>query len=133
MKLWKDANDGEWINIQSKKQMGEITFQYLRRNLNLRLVKGLISLTMMLCQALSDKYEWCKNLRIYNKLLKIKSTYIDRFYDAQEDGRFYPYFKQNGTVSGRYGSDFQQLPKPKEDGEAAPIIVKYGNRSVHSL
>jgi hypothetical protein len=30
-------------------------------------------------------------------------------------------------VSGRYGSDLQQLPKPKEDGEADPIIVKYNN------
>ena len=30
-------------------------------------------------------------------------------------------------MSGRYGSDAQQLPKPKEDGEDAPIIVKYTN------
>ena len=127
MKLWKDANDGEWINIQSKKQMGEITFQYLGEKSKSKTGKGTDKFDDDVIQALSDKYEWCKNLRIYNKLLKIKSTYIDRFYDAQEDGRFYPYFKQNGTVSGRYGSDLQQLPKPKEDGEAAPIIVKYGN------
>jgi DNA polymerase-1 len=60
-------------------------------------------------------------------LLKIKSTYIDRFLDGQEDGRYYFYFKQNGTVSGRYGSDAQQLPKPKEEGEDTPIIVHYNN------
>ena len=57
--------------------------------------------------------------------MKIKSTYIDRFYLKAEEGIFYPYFKQNGTVSGRYGSDMQQLPKPKEDGEAAEIVVRY--------
>jgi|TARA_R110002074_G_scaffold45166_1_gene117243 DNA polymerase-1 len=30
-------------------------------------------------------------------------------------------------VSGRYGSDAQQLPKPLEEGEDAPIIMKYVN------
>jgi len=82
---------------------------------------------MEMIEELSKDYEWAENLRIYNKLLKIKSTYIDRFVDNHEDGRYYFYFKQNGTVSGRYGSDAQQLPKPKEDGEDAPIIVKYTN------
>jgi DNA polymerase-1 len=76
---------------------------------------------------LSKTYKWAENLRVYNKLLKIKSTYIDRFLNGHEDGRYYPYFKQNGTVSGRYGSDLQQLPKPKEEGEDVEIIVKYTN------
>ena len=76
---------------------------------------------------LAKKYPWAENLRIYNKLLKIKSTYVDRFRDRQENGRYYFYFKQNGTVSGRYGSDAQQLPKPLEEGEDAPIIMKYVN------
>ena len=127
MKLWKESNDGEFINIQSKKQMGEIAFNYLKEKPLSKTVKGQPQFDDDIIQVLAEKYEWCKNLRIYNKLLKIKSTYIDRFYESAEDGRFYPYFKQNGTVSGRYGSDLQQLPKPKEDGEADPIIVKYNN------
>ena len=127
MKLWKESNDGEFINIQSKKQMGEIAFNYLKEKPLSKTVKGQPQFDDDVIQVLAGKYEWCKNLRIYNKLLKIKSTYIDRFYESAEDGRFYPYFKQNGTVSGRYGSDLQQLPKPKEDGEADPIIVKYNN------
>jgi len=127
MKLWKEFNDGEFINIQSKKQLGEIAFNYLKEKPLSKTAKGQSQFDDDMIQALSDKYEWCKNLRIYNKLLKIKSTYVDRFYESAEDGRFFPYFKQNGTVSGRYGSDLQQLPKPKEDGEADPIIVKYNN------
>ena len=127
MKLWKDSNDGELINIQSKKQMAEISFDYLKEKPLSKTAKGQAQFDDDAIQALSAKYEWCKNLRLYNKLLKIKSTYIDRFYEAAEDGRFYPYFKQNGTVSGRYGSDLQQLPKPKEEGEADPIIVHYTN------
>jgi DNA polymerase-1 len=78
-------------------------------------------------EELSKKYEWAENLRVYNKLLKIKSTYVDRFLDNHQDGRYFFYYKQHGTVSGRYGSDAQQLPKPKEDGEDAPIIVHYNN------
>ena len=78
-------------------------------------------------EELAKKYPWAENLRVYNKLLKIKSTYVDRFRDRQEDGRYYFYFKQNGTVSGRYGSDAQQLPKPLEEGEDAPVIMKYVN------
>ena len=127
MKLWKEDNDGEFINIQSKKQMGEIAFKYLKEKSLSQTTKGQPQFDDDVIQVLAEKYEWCKNLRIYNKLLKIKSTYIDRFYESAEDGRFFPYFKQNGTVSGRYGSDLQQLPKPKEDGEADPIIVKYNN------
>ena len=59
--------------------------------------------------------------------MKIKSTYIDRFLEGQEDGRYYFGYRQHGTVSGRYSSDAQQLPKPKEDGEDTPLIVYYNN------
>ena len=89
--------------------------------------KGQAQFDMDMVEHLAKEMPWAENLRIYNKLLKIKSTYIDRFRDNHEDGRYYFYFKQNGTVSGRYGSDAQQLPKPKEEGEDAPIIVKYTN------
>lgn len=128
LKLWKEEN-GDFFNIQSKDQMGKIAFDVLK-------IKPLSSTTkgkpqfdddMIQLIASSGSHKWAENLRIYNKLLKIKSTYVDRFLDSAENSRFYPYFKQNGTVSGRYGSDLQQLPRPKEDGEAAEIIVHYTN------
>ena len=125
--LWKEKNDGEYINIQSKKHLGEIVFKYIGEEAISKTSKGQDQFDMGMLEELSKKYEWAENLRIYNKLLKIKSTYVDRFLEGAEDGRYYFYFKQNGTVSGRYGSDAQQLPKPKEDGEDAPIIVRYTN------
>ena len=125
--LWKESNGGEFINIQSKKHLGEIVFKYMGVKPLTKTSKGQDQFDMDMLEQLSKKHEWAENLRIYNKLLKIKSTYVDRFLDNHEDGRYYFYFKQNGTVSGRYGSDAQQLPKPKEDGEDAPIIVKYNN------
>lgn len=130
MAMWKEANDGDYINIQSKKHLGEIVFGYMG-------IKPLVSgantksgrdkFDMDMVEELAKEYSWAENLRVYNKLLKIKSTYVDRFRDRQEDGKYYFYFKQNGTVSGRYGSDAQQLPKPLEPGEDAPVIEKYVN------
>ena len=130
MDLWRESNDGDYINIQSKKHLGEIVFKYLKekpKTSGANTKSGRDKFDMSMVEELAKKYPWAENLRIYNKLLKIKSTYVDRFRDRQEDGKYYFYFKQNGTVSGRYGSDAQQLPKPLEEGEDAPIIMKYVN------
>jgi DNA polymerase I-like protein with 3'-5' exonuclease and polymerase domains len=125
--LWKESNDNEFINIQSKKHLGEIVFKYMGEKALTTTDKGTDQFDMDMLETLSKKYQWAENLRVYNKLLKIKSTYVDRFLDNHEDGRYFFYYKQHGTVSGRYGSDAQQLPKPKEDGEDAPIVVHYNN------
>ena len=130
MAMWKETNDGDYINIQSKKYLGEIVFKYMGiepKVAGANTKSGRAKFDMSMVKELSKTYAWAENLRIYNKLLKIKSTYVDRFRDRHEDGRYYFYFKQNGTVSGRYGSDAQQLPKPLEEGEDAPVIMKYVN------
>src|SRR6056300_872130 len=130
MALWKESNDGDYINIQSKKHLGEIVFGYMGiqpKVSGANTKSGRDKFDMDMVKDLAKDYPWAENLRVYNKLLKIKSTYVDRFRDRQEDGRYYFYFKQNGTVSGRYGSDAQQLPKPLEEGEDAPVIMKYVN------
>ena len=130
MSLWKESNDGDYINIQSKKHLGEIVFKYMGikpKVSGANTKSGRAKFDMSMVEELSKEFPWAENLRVYNKLLKIKSTYVDRFRDRQEDGRYYFYFKQNGTVSGRYGSDAQQLPKPLEEGEDAPVIMKYVN------
>ena len=127
MSMWKDENEGDYLNIQSKKHLGEIAFKYMGIKPLTQTNRGQDQFDMDMLEELAKTHDWANNLRIYNKLLKIKSTYIDRFLDGQEDGRYYFYYKQNGTVSGRYGSDAQQLPKPKEEGEDAEIIVYYTN------
>lgn len=127
MSIWKEKNDGDFLNIQSKKHLGEIVFDYMGIEPLTTTKKGASKFDIGMIEELSKTYTWAENLRIYNKLIKIRSTYIERFLNNSEDGRYYPYFKQHGTVSGRYGSDLQQLPKPKEEGEDAPIIVRYTN------
>jgi len=128
LKLWKDSNDGQWFNLQSKDQMGEIAFGALGIKYKSVTKTGKPQFDDDMIQIIGDTEEWAKNLRIYNKLLKIKSTYIERFLEGEENGRYYFYYKQHGTVSGRYGSDAQQLPRPKEDGDEDPIVIEFNNR-----
>ena len=127
LSLWKEDNDGQFFNIQSKDQMGKIAFDVLGEKPISSTTKGKPQFDEDMIQSISSKYAWAKHLRLYNKLTKIKTAYIDRFLDSAEDGRFYPYFKQNGTVSGRYGSDMQQLPKPLEPGQDEELIMGYTN------
>ena len=127
LSLWKEDNGGEFFNIQSKDQLGKIAFDVLGLKPLSTTTKGKAQFDEDMIQSISDQFEWAKYLRIYNKLTKTKSAYIDRFLDSSEDGKFYPYFKQNGTVSGRYGSDLQQLPKPLEPGQDEEIIMEYTN------
>ena len=127
LSLWKEENNGQFFNIQSKDQMGKIAFDVLGEKPISSTSKGKAQFDEDMIQSIKDKYAWAKHLRLYNKLTKIKTAYVDRFLDAAEEGRFYPYFKQNGTVSGRYGSDMQQLPKPLEPGQDEEMIMNYTN------
>jgi DNA polymerase I-like protein with 3'-5' exonuclease and polymerase domains len=127
MELYKADNDGKWFNIQSKSQMGSIAFDALGMKPLSQTPGGKPQFDDSYIDSIAEKNEWAANLQIYNRLSKIKSTYIDRFIEGQDDGKYYFYFKQNGTVSGRYGSDLQQLPKPKEEGEAHPVVMHYTN------
>lgn len=70
--------------------------------------------------------DFAKDLTLYNKLTKIKGTYIDRFITEQEDGIFYPAYFMHRTVSGRLSGDMQQLPRPMESGHE--LVKKYCNK-----
>ena len=125
MQLWKEDNKGEYFNIQSKDHMGEIAFGALQLKPISETKTGKPQFDEDMIQSIAKEHAWAKNLRIYNKLLKIRSTYVERFLDAHEDGIFYGSYKQHATVTGRYGSDMQQLPRPLEEGEDEDIIVNY--------
>lgn len=127
LSLWKKENSERMFNIQSKDHMGQIAFSALGMKPISHTDKGKAQLDDDFIQSIADKYDWAKNLRIYNRLLKIKSTYIDRFLGRQENGKYYFYYKQHATVSGRYGSDAQQLPRPKEEGDDDPVVLEYNN------
>ena len=126
--LWKEK-EGNYINISSKKQMGELVFDYMGVKPLSRTERGAPQFNDSMIDWLkSNGYEWAKDLHDYNKLIKIKGAYIDRFLNNNEDGYYYFSYKQHGTISGRYGSDAQQLPRPMEQGQESNIVLKYNNR-----
>lgn len=71
-------------------------------------------------------FDFAKELIVYNKLQKIKSTYIERFLQEQENGVFYPMYFMHRTVSGRLSGDMQQLPRPIESGHE--LVKNYTNK-----
>lgn len=127
LELWEDFNKG-LVNISSKTQMGSIVFDYMKIKPLSKTDKGNPQFNDSMIQKLEeDGHTWAKKLGDYNKLLKIKGAYIDRFLDNHEDGYYYFYYKQHGTISGRFSSDAQQLPRPKEEGELSPTVLYYNN------
>ena len=119
--------DGYMFNLLSKHHLKKLFFETLGEEPLSKTEKGNPQVDDNFLDSMANKYEWASLLRDYNKLNKIKGTYIDRILDSQEDGVFYPSFQQHKTVSGRYGSDLQQLPRPLEENQASELVRKYNN------
>ncbi len=124
--LWKEK-EGNYLNISSKQQLSEIVFKYMKIKPISQTRKGTDQFNDDMIEHLSKDCTWAAKLRDYNKLTKINSAYIDRFLDGNENGRYYWYFKQHGTTSGRFSSDCQQLPRVLEEGEVSDLVLKYNN------
>lgn len=127
LELWKEK-EGNYLNISSKQQLGDIVFNYMNIKPLSQTRKGTYQFDDDMIEHLSKTYTWAAKLRDYNKLNKINSAYIDRFIDNNEDGVYYHYVKQHGTTSGRFSSDCQQMPRVLEDGEASELVLHYNNK-----
>lgn len=117
------------VNIGSKDQLGKIVFDYMKIEPLTKTPSGKGQFNEDFVEHLAEKYgfAWAKELRVFNKLTKIKSSYYDRFMQQQENGVYYPSFKQHATTSGRYGSDLQQLSRPMEEGSDDSRIIYFTN------
>jgi len=128
--ILKEKNESQYlINISSKNQMADLVFNYIKmKPLSYTDKENKPQFDdAFLQQAEKSGVSWAKKIGNYNKLNKLKSTYIERYLEAQEDGYYYFNYKQHGTISGRYSSDAQQLPRPKEDGQLDELVLKYTN------
>jgi len=117
------------INIGSKDQLGKIVFDYMKIEPLTKTPSGKGQFNEEFVEHLAEKYgfEWAKELRVFNKLTKIKSSYYDRFMEKQENGIFYPTYQQHRTTSGRYSGDLQQLPRPMEEGSDDSRVLYFNN------
>jgi len=124
MRLLK-TDEPDLINISSKQQLGKLAFDVMVLLPLSTTDKGTAQFNEAFLETIEA--DWATELRVYNKLNKIKGSYYERFLEQQEDGIFYPSFKQFATTSGRYGSDTQQLSRPVEEGSDDARVVKYIN------
>ncbi|BAQ92877.1 DNA polymerase I [uncultured Mediterranean phage uvMED] len=116
------------FNIDSQNDLKILFFKTLGEKPVSKTKKGSSQVNEDFLNTLKDKYPWVADLLIYRKLKKMHSTYFKRYLEKQEDGVFYPDWRQWGTVTGRYGSDIQQLPRPiSKGGEDLDVVVKYNN------
>jgi DNA polymerase I-like protein with 3'-5' exonuclease and polymerase domains len=124
---WEDQDQKYMFNLSSKDHLKRLFFEKLGETPVSKTKLGNPQVDNLFLDNMEKKYDWVRELQNYNKLNKLKSTYMDRFLEKQLEGVFYPSFFQHRTISGRYGSDLQQLPRPKEDGELDEVVLKYSN------
>lgn len=124
---WRSDNpDSFMFNLQSKHHLKKLFFDTLKEIPLSRTPTGQPQVNEEFLDSMALKYDWAASLITYNKLTKIKTAYVDRFLEEHEDEILYPSFMQHRTVSGRYGSDVQQLPKAL--GEKSGVLErKYTN------
>lgn len=119
---------GHMFNLLSKHHLKKLFFDTLKETPLSTTDLGNPQVDEEFIESMVAKYPWCKDLTVYNKLTKLKGTYIDRLLEESEDGVIYPRFFQHRTVSGRYSGDMQQLPRPLAEGSSEPVVRKYTNR-----
>ncbi len=116
------------FNLKSKHHLKRIFFDHLKEApLSFTETTREPQIDDEFLHSIIDKYEFVPLLMDYNKLNKIKSTYIDRFLEDQEDGVYYARWAQHTTSTGRLSGNAQQLPRRKEESEQRPLPLKYTN------
>lgn len=124
---WRfDNPDSFMFNLQSKYHLKKLFFDTLKETPLSKTPTGLPQVDEEFLDSMALKYTWAADLIQYNKLNKLKGTYIDRFLEDQEDGILYPSFMQHRTVSGRYGSNIQQMPR-SVDASSGILVARYTN------
>ena len=123
-----NTKSGHPFNLNSKHHLKRLFFKILKETPLSKTLKGSPQIDDEFIQTMAPKYEWAATLSDYNKLQKLRSTYMIRILESQEDGVFYPQWKQHGTISGRFSGDCQQLPRSAEEGEVSEIVRNYRNR-----
>lgn len=126
--MWEETGERHMLNLSSKHHLKKLFFEKLGEKPVNTTDKGNPQVDNYFLTIIKEKYDWVQDLIDYNKLCKIEGSYIDRFLEQAEDGIFYPRFFQHRTISGRYGSDIQQLPRPLEPGQASDLVVKHTNK-----
>lgn len=113
---------GEYFNIASPKQLGEILFEKLKISGNPKLTKTKqYSTGEDVLQKLINKHPVVQNILDYRSLTKLKSTYVDTLPDMvnPRTGRVHTSYNQAVAATGRLSSNnpnLQNIPIRTERG-----------------
>jgi len=118
--------DSPTFNLSSKHHLKKLFFDKLGLEPISKTDKGNPQVDNEFLEKYSDSYPFIKKLVLFNKLVKLRGTYYERILADSDNGVFYPSFGQHRTISGRYGSDIQQLPRPLSSGNE--LLLKYNNQ-----
>lgn len=115
------------FNLHSKHHLKKLFFDTLNEEPLSRTPTGQPQVNEDFLDAMGAKHAWAADLIVYNKLCKLKGTYIDRLLEEAHGTRYYPSFAMHRTVSGRLSGDFQQMPRPIDARKNHPLVTKYTN------
>jgi DNA polymerase-1 len=124
---WKDMNLKHMFNLSSKHHLKILFFETLMEKPINKTDLGNPQVDDLFLSVVAKKYEWVALLQQFNRLNKLKGTYIDRLLTEQKNGIFYPRWFMHGTTSGRLSGDLMQLPRKMEEGEDSELVVRYNN------
>jgi DNA polymerase I-like protein with 3'-5' exonuclease and polymerase domains len=122
---WEEQGKPQVFNLSSKDHLKRLFFDELQEEPVSRTEKGNPQVDHLFLMKVADKYEWVKDLMVFNRLVKLQGTYIDRYLEQNIDGSFFPGWFMHRTTSGRLGGDLMQLPR-KVSG-VDPLVEKYNN------
>jgi DNA polymerase I-like protein with 3'-5' exonuclease and polymerase domains len=89
-----------------------------------------VQVTKIVLNKLASKHKWVDKLLLFQKNMKLLSTYVEGIKSKLEYNVIYPSFLQHGTTSGRYSSrspNFQNLPR--DDKRIKEAIISRPGKS----
>ena len=129
--MWEDEGETYMFNLSSKHHLKRLFFGKYKDQPLTTTEKGNPQCNDDFLEHVREKYVFVPLLQAYNKLIKIKGAYFDRFESKNINGIYYPSFFQHRTISGRYGSDLQQLNRPiglpEDASDHDRIVASYNN------
>ena len=125
--LFKLEEDKKTFSLTSKDHLRKLFFEHLgEKPLSYTKIGKEPQVDEDFLDSVASKYEFVPLILKMNKLNKIKATYIEQYLKENKDGMFYPRFTQHRTATARYSSNFQQLPRKKDEDEVVdPSVRKY--------
>jgi DNA polymerase I-like protein with 3'-5' exonuclease and polymerase domains len=126
LELFKEENpDGYVINFGSADHLRRLFYDKLGESVTETTEGGLPCTDKNVLDKFADKYTFVKTIRDISKANKLLSTYVRPLLEENINGVYHPKWFQAGTDSGRYASNFQQLPREDKRIKHA-IIAKPG-------